>query len=241
MRSLVKAIRKVKKRPFCSAVVVAAGVSHRAGTDKLFAELDGIPVLARALAALEDCPDVDEIVVVTRQEKIVEVAGLCRTYGISKATKVVCGGETRTHSALAGVSETDPRAEVIAIHDGARPLVTPELVSQVIHAAVLYNAAVPGTPVKDTIKRGESRVVTETLERAQLTAVQTPQAFQADLIKAALTGVVQRELAVTDDSAAAEAMGIPVRLVPGDEENIKLTTPLDFQVAAAILKMRREI
>ena len=84
-------------------------------------------------------------------------------------------------------------------------------------------------------------MVTETLERAQLTAVQTPQAFQADLIKAALTGVVQRELAVTDDSAAAEAMGIPVRLVPGDEENIKLTTPLDFQVAAAILKMRREI
>lgn len=240
MRSLVKVIRKVKKRPFCSMVVVAAGASLRAGTDKLFTDLEGMPVLAWTLSALEDCPDVDEIVIVTRQEKIVEAAGLCRTYGISKATKVVCGGETRTHSALAGVSETDPQAEVIAIHDGARLLVTPELASRVIHAAVLYHAAVPGIPVKDTIKRAEEHQVTETLDRAQLTAVQTPQAFQADLIKAALAGAVQRELAVTDDSAAAEALGIPVRLVPGDEENIKLTTPLDFQVAAAILKMRRE-
>lgn len=238
MSLLFKAIRKVKKRPFCSAVVVAAGSSRRAGTDKLFEKLGKMPVLARTLTALERCECIDEIVVVTRQEKIVEVAKICRDYGIIKATKVVCGGETRVHSALAGVSECSREAVVIAIHDGARPLVTEEVVTAAVHGAVLHKAAAPAVPVKDSLKMTADGCIAGTVTRDQAAAVQTPQVFQADLIKAALTAAVQKELPITDDCAAVEAMGVQIRLTPGSEENIKLTTPLDFRLAEAILEAR---
>lgn len=240
MSFLFKTIRKVKKRPFCSAVVVAAGSSQRAGVDKLFVSLGGMPVLARTLTTLESCACIDEIVVVTRQEKIVEVARLCRNYGIIKATKIVCGGETRAHSALAGLSETNPKAEVIAIHDGARPLVTEEVVSAVVHAAVLHKAAAPAVPVKDTLKLAEGGTVEQTLARERTVAVQTPQAFQPEIIKAALTNAVLQENPITDDCSAVEALGVQVHLTPGSEENIKLTTPLDFQLAEAILESRQQ-
>ena len=233
-------IKKLKKRPFCSAVVAAAGSSTRAGRDKLFSLLGGESVLARTLRVLDDSEWIDEIIVVTRPEKIPEAAELCRACGIVKVTKILCGGETRTQSVLCGVSETDRRAELIAVHDGARPLVTEKIIEDAVHAAVLYQAAAPAVPVKDTVKRADKGVVSETLPRDEIFAVQTPQIFCADLIKAALTKAVQDGAAPTDDCMAVEALGVPVHLTQGSEENIKITTPPDFRLAELILESRQE-
>lgn len=241
MPEITKLIRKIKKRPFCSAVVVAAGSSVRAGCDKLFTDLGGMPVLARTLSILDQCECIDEIVVVTRKDKVEEVARICSDYGFEKVNKVVCGGETRVLSALAGVSETNPRAAVIAIHDGARPLVTDAVIAEAVHAAVLHKAAAPAIPIKDTLKRVDGPEATGTIPREQMAAVQTPQVFHADLIKAALSMAVDKKLELTDDCSAVEAVGARVRMTVGSEENIKLTTPLDFRLAEAILESRQKL
>lgn len=223
-------------RPFCTMVVVAAGSSTRMGEDKLMARICGAPVLAMTLTAIERCSAVDEIIVVTKSDRIAEIAKFCDEYSISKVTKVLCGGATRAESALAGISEADPKAKVIAIHDGARPLVTDKTITDVVHAAALYSAAAPALPVKDTVKITENGLAITSPDRNTLVAVQTPQAFNAELIKAALTDAVMKEITITDDCSAVEALGIPVHLVDGDERNIKITTPVDLIIAEALIK-----
>ncbi len=238
MSKLADAIRKARHNR-CSVVVVAAGSSQRMGRDKLFLEIDGKPVIAHTLLALEACEAVDEIIVVTRPEKMEDIGRIVEGYGVDKVTKIVIGGDNRTQSALAGVSETDPKAKVIAIHDGARPFVTDDVIREVIHQAVLHYAACPGIPVKDTIRVAEKGVAVQTPDRANVFAVQTPQAFTADIIKAALTAAVRDEKSYTDDCAAVEAMGVKVYITPGDEDNIKITTALDLPLAESIVKERR--
>ena len=139
------------KTPRCAAVIVAAGSSERMGSDKLTAQLGGMPVLARTLRAFENCALITELVVVTRADRIEEIAALCKEYGISKASKVLSGGATRVESALVGVSEVDSRRGLIAIHDGARPLVTCELIERTVLAAKEHYAAVPVIPSTDTL------------------------------------------------------------------------------------------
>ena len=234
-------IRKVipKTRPFCTCVLVAAGSSQRMGRDKLSALLNGEPVLTYSLATLEQCACIDEVIVVTRADRIAEVAELCKARGFQKAVRVVCGGETRTESALNGLTEMNRCTAIAAIHDAARPLATVQLIEEVVAAAAKYLAAAPAVPVKDTIKQhDENNVVTGTPDRSTLSAVQTPQVFHADLIKGALTRAIQDGKRYTDDCAAVEAMGVEVHLTAGSEENIKLTTPVDFALAEAILKER---
>lgn len=233
-----KIAQKARDRVFCTAVIVAAGSSVRMGFDKLMAPLAGVPVIVHTLRAFEACDRVDEIIIVTQSEKIVDLAALCRDHGITKATKVIVGGETRVQSSLAGVSEADKRAKVIAIHDGARPLVTPEIISAAVHEAVLNRAAAPAVPVHDTIKTVRKGIVIGTPERSALFAVQTPQVFDADLIKAALTDALVKGLMVTDDCAAAEAMGVSIHLTPGSDENLKITTPVDLLTAEGVLRKR---
>lgn len=239
MSSVSDFIRKIH-HSFCTAVVVAAGESTRMGKDKLFLPLGGVPVLARTLRALNAAEAVDEIIVVTRPEKLERVAGLKDEYAISKLSKVVIGGASRTESALAGVSEADKRAKIICIHDAVRPFVTAEMLADAVHYAVLYQSAAPALPVKDTIKVADAGLVSETPDRSRLFAVQTPQAFQADLIKAALTAALRDGVSYTDDCAAVEALGARTYLCRGSEENIKLTTPADLPMAEAILKSRGE-
>ena len=239
MSSVSDFIRKVH-HSFCTAVVVAAGASSRMGKDKLFLPLDGVPVLARTLAALNAADAVDELIVVTQPEKLEKVAAMKAQYGLDKLSKVVVGGASRTESALAGASEADPRAKIICIHDAVRPFVTSNIIADAVHYAVLYQSAAPAVPVKDTIKVASDGVVSETPDRAQLFAVQTPQAFQADIIKAALSAALRDGVSYTDDCAAVEALGVKTYLCRGSEENIKLTTPADLPVAEAILKGRRE-
>ena len=231
------------RRPRCAALVAAAGSSTRmgGGTNKLLLPLDGIPVLIRTLDALQRAERVDEIIVATREEELVEIAQLCHTYGITKCKKVVRGGESRAHSVMLAALEADKSMELLAVQDGARPLVTPELIDSVIAAAARCGAAAPAVPVKDTIKCvREDGAVAQTLDRSALRAVQTPQVFTADVLKAALQSVLEQGIEVTDDCGAVERLGKVVFLTKGEETNLKITTPADLVLAEAILKDREE-
>lgn len=231
------------RRPHCAALVAAAGSSTRmgGGTNKLLLPLDGIPVLIRTLDALQRAERVDEIIVATREEELVEIAQLCHTYGITKCKKVVRGGESRAHSVMLAALEADKSIELLAVQDGARPLVTPELIDSVIAAAARCGAAAPAIPVKDTIKCvREDGAVAQTLDRSALRAVQTPQVFTADVLKAALQSVLEQGIEVTDDCGAVERLGKVVFLTEGEETNLKITTPADLVLAEAILKDREE-
>lgn len=195
-------------------------------------------VIAHTLRALECCPYIHEIVIVTREDMIVPLAQLCADYSISKVSKVVLGGETRAHSVRLGMLEISERASLIAIHDAARPLVTQEVLAEVIQTAARSGAAAPAIPVKDTIKRATDGIVEETPNRSELFAVQTPQVFEADLIRAALHQAIEQNIPLTDDCSAVERLGMKVTLTRGSEENIKITTPTDLIVAEAILQWR---
>lgn len=230
--------RKKEHRIFCTAVVPAAGSSTRMGEDKLLLPLGEMPVILRSLRALEDSPYITEIILMTREEQIVPLSQLCRDAALTKVTKVVVGGESRTDSVLAGLREADPRAELIAIHDGARPLVTAEIIAAAVEKAAERGAAAPAVPVKDTVKRALNGVVTATPDRSELFAVQTPQVFEHGLILGALEKAKQDGAVLTDDCAAVERIGMPVCLTQGSYENIKLTTPEDLAVAEAILERR---
>ena len=232
-----------RRRPRCAALVAAAGSSTRMGgsTNKLLLPLDGIPVLVRTLDALQRAERVDEIIVATREEELVEIAQLCHTYGITKCKKVIRGGESRAHSVMLAALEADKTMELLAVQDGARPLVTPALIDSVIAAAARCGAAAPAVPVKDTIKCvREDGAVEQTLDRSALRAVQTPQVFTADVLKAALQSVLEQGIDVTDDCGAVERLGKVVFLTEGEETNLKITTPADLVLAEAILKDREE-
>lgn len=238
MNQFFKRFREAQ-RPYCTAIVAAAGSSSRmGGENKLLLSLDGIPVLARTLLALMQADHVDEIVVAARAEDIVPYSNLCRTYGITKAVKVIRGGETRGHSVLLAALEAGEKTELLAVQDGARPLTTPALINAVIDKAAHCGAAAPAVPVKDTIKVVRDGVVEKTLDRERLLAVQTPQVFEADLLKAALQAALQKGVPLTDDCMAVELLGKVVYLTEGDESNIKITTPTDLSIAARLLEER---
>lgn len=241
MFPFLKKVREAR-RPRCAALVAAAGSSSRmGGVNKLLEPLDGTPVLARTLTALQQSEQVDEIIVATREEDLVEISRLCHTYGITKCTKVVRGGGSRAHSVLLAALEASPEMELLAVQDGARPLVTPELIGRVITAAARCGAAAPAVPVKDTVKVvREDGAVERTLDRDVLRAVQTPQVFEADLLKAALQAALEGNVPVTDDCSAVERLGKVVFLVEGDEENLKITVPADLILAEALLQARED-
>ena len=227
-------------RPRCAALVPAAGESRRmGGIHKMLEPLDGVPVLVRTLTALQLTQQIDEIVIAAREEDLVEISRLCQDYGISKCTKVIRGGESRAHSVLLAALETSPDIQLLAVHDGARPLLTPEMADAVITAAARCSAAVPAVPLKDTVKICCSNgAVAETLERDRLRAVQTPQVFDADLLRAALENARILGEAVTDDCSAVEKLGKEIYLTEGAYENIKITTPEDLLLAAELLRQR---
>ena len=216
--------------PYCSVIVAAAGSSSRMGENKLLMPLDGIPVLARTLQSLDGAELVDEIVIAAREEDLLAFGDLCKIYGISKPVKIVRGGATRLESVLAASLECREDAAFLAVHDGARPLASPGLIDRTIALAHRTNAAAPAVPVKDTIKAARDGLVERTLDRGSLYAVQTPQVFDGDLIRAALQKALDDGVELTDDCAAVERLGMKVALTAGDERNIKLTTPVDLMV-----------
>lgn len=240
LKKLGRLFSKGEEKPVCSSVVLAAGSSVRMGSDKILGKLLELPVLARTLMVFQASDCVEEIVVVTTADKLQEVSELCREYNIGKVTKVVAGGKTRAESALTGVSEVSARARLIAIHDGARPLVTEDLIRRTVAVAAVKYAAVPAIRSTDTLKTAnEEGALCGSVDRSTTWRIQTPQVFKADLIKGALTKAMKQNLPLTDDSSAMELLGVKTYLVEGDEENIKLTKPLDLMLAEAILRDRR--
>lgn len=218
------------------AVIAAAGSSSRmGGRDKLAEPLGGIPVILRTLAAVEAVPEIREIVVVTREDRVEEyrrLLGQC-----SRLRAVVPGGSTRQESVRNGVRALSPDCTLAAIHDGARPLVTPEVFARCIEAARSCGAATAAVPVKDTIKLAdEAGRVLDTPDRSRLWAVQTPQIFDRERYLRAAEEAERRGLSCTDDCQLFEAMGWEVQLVMGDYRNLKLTTPEDFLAAGAYLE-----
>ena len=219
-----------------TAVLVAAGSSTRMGFDKLSFDLGGETVLERSVRAFDECPEVDELVIVTgaSSENAQRAAARCK-----KPVRLVKGGSTRAESARSGVAAAHGR--LVAVHDAARPFVSQSVIADTIAAAARCGAAAPAVPVKDTIKTvAEDGAVTGTPDRSTLRAVQTPQVFEADLLKAALQSALENEIPVTDDCSAVERLGKRVYLVEGDEENLKITTPVDLILAEAILQARED-
>lgn len=239
MLKLLKKIAEKRSTLDCSAVIVAAGSARRMeGIDKITAPLDGVPLIVHTLRAFQQCEDVSEIVVVTREDLLIEIGDLCKEYSLYKVSKIMVGGAERIDSVRAGLREVRKDAELIAIHDGARPFLPQETLHEVLHTAARTGAAAPAVEVTDTVKRVRDGVVQETVDRSALRAVQTPQVFQADLIRAAVEKAAADGVALTDDCCAVERLGMQVTLTQGDRRNIKITTPFDLTVGEAILNER---
>jgi len=234
-------LRLLGAAPFTTAVIAAAGSSERMdGPDKLFVKMGSIPVLAHTLMVFQNCDYIDEIIVVTRSENIARVESLCNEYDIDKAKRVVPGGKTRLESVISGVFAVSLKAEIIAIHDGARPCVDERIIERTILKAIKKQAAAPGIPVSSTIKKTKRDVIIETVDRSDLIEIQTPQTFNADIIKGALTKALKETPDITDDCMAAELIGVPVHVTKGSRNNIKITTGEDIVVAEAILLQKAQ-
>lgn len=232
--------RHLTRRPYCAALVPAAGKSERmGGTDKLTAQLGGIPVLERTLLALDGTSLVDEIVVAVSPERLEELAALCARVGVKKPLRVVEGGASRAQSVLLAALAASDRCELLAVHDGARPLILPEQVDEMVRLGRQTYAAAPALPVTDTVKVADTAgLVQSTPDRRTLFAVQTPQVFQANILKAALQSAIEAGAELTDDCSAVERLGKEVYLAPGWRENIKITTASDLTLAEALLRER---
>lgn len=225
--------------PPTAAVIVAAGQSTRMkGVSKQFLELEGVPVLAHTLRAFQRSRFIDQIVVVARAEDKARVEQLRRQFRITKLTAVVEGGATRAQSVQRGVAAVHKTMRFVAIHDGARCLVTPEMIKQVLRAAYRYNAASAAASVTDTVKLATRRgFIERTIERERVFLASTPQAFRTDLYHAAVALAKGHDF--TDDNQLMEHAHLPVRLVDVGHENIKITTPEDALRAADILARRQ--
>ena len=240
MTDVTKPARKLLnvKLKRCGAVIVAAGSASRmGGIDKVMAPLGGEPMIVRTVRVFQECDAISEIVIVTRDDLIMEITRLTRE--MSKVTAVVVGGASRQVSVHLGLNALSAKVKLAAIHDGARPFITWQLIDWVVRAANTYGAAAPAIGVKDTIKEVQGFVVKSTPDRSALRAVQTPQVFDFDLLRAALKKAKDDGVEVTDDCSAVERMGMSVKIVEGDERNIKITTPLDLKIGELLLEEMR--
>lgn len=232
---ITKGIRKVLPLKYCGAVIVAAGTASRmGGIDKVMAPLRGEPLLLHSVREFQNCDAIREIVIVTREDLLMEVMSLCA--GFSKVRGVVVGGADRPASVQAGLNNLSDKVKLVAVHDGARPLITWQVIDRTVRAAHSYGAAAPAIPVKDTIKIVKGGIVSSTPDRNTLQAVQTPQVFDLQLLKGALLKAQKDETPITDDCSAVENMGMSVKIVEGDERNLKVTTPMDLKVAELLLE-----
>jgi len=227
---------KSKKPPACTAVIAAAGISKRCrGEDKLFYNINGKPVLAHTLEAFQNCELIDDIIVVTREERYESIGELCLEYGFNKVSKVIKGGLTRPESVINGIYAASSKARLIAVHDGARPCIDTDIIERTMNKAAKYHAAAPAVAITSTTKKAEDGVIIETVDRNTLYEIQTPQIFKTEIIKGALTNVIRKEIDITDDCMAVEVLGVPVHLTDGSRRNIKITQSEDLLIAEALL------
>jgi 2-C-methyl-D-erythritol 4-phosphate cytidylyltransferase len=204
------------------------------GIDKVMAPIGGEPMIRRTVRIFQECDAIREIVIVTRPDLLVPVMDLCHEY--DKVRAVIAGGVSRQESVKLGLAALSEKTKLVAVQDGARPLVTWQVIDRTVRAAHSYGAAAPAIPVKDTIKTVQGGIVINTPDRSRLQAVQTPQVFDADFLRVALKKAAEDKVAITDDCSAVEYMGMSVKIVEGDERNLKVTTPLDLKIAELLLE-----
>ena len=235
LKTVSNGLRKVLPLKYCGAVIVAAGnASRMGGIDKVMAELNGEPMIVRTVRTFQTCEAIKEIVIVTREDLIMPIMKLCADF--EKVKAVVVGGADRAESVGLGLGALSKQVKLVAVQDGARPLITHEVIDRTVRAAHSYGVAAPAIPVKDTIKVVNGGIVTSTPDRKTLQAVQTPQVFDLELLKGALKKAFDDKAEITDDCSAVERLGMSVKIVEGDERNIKVTTPLDLAVAKLLLE-----
>ena len=222
-----------------SAIIVAAGKGIRMGpnTDKLFLEVAGCPVVVHTWQRFVEAKCIDEIVLVVRDGMQSTFTGLAATFDLAKPYKLVVGGAERQDSVWNGLQALSAATEIVAIQDAARPCTDEGLIAATIEAARETGAAVAAQPLTDTIKESiDGQWATRTLDRSRLWSVQTPQTFRVEVIRRALSAVREKGLQVTDDTAACELIGQPVRLVAGSRPNPKVTLPEDLPYVELLLK-----
>lgn len=220
-----------------SAIIACAGsFSRMNGVNKQLLELDGIPVAVRSMLAFEQLDEVTEIIVSARENEIDEYKKLAEKHGVTKLKAVVKGGETRQQSIFSAYKEVSKETRYVAVHDGARPLISPENIKQCIRDASIFGGAVLGVPVKDTIKNVDGGLITDTPDRRKLYITQTPQIFRKDIYVKGINFALSHELDFTDDCQLAEAVGAKVAMTESSYRNIKITTPEDIAVAEILLK-----
>jgi 2-C-methyl-D-erythritol 4-phosphate cytidylyltransferase len=223
-----------------TAIIVAAGKSERMGTgmDKAFLSLGSKPIVAWSLLAFQTCIDIDHIILVVRKDQVLAAKSVVHMFGISKLHAIVGGGGKRQDSVMAGMAAMAPETRLVVVHDGARPCVTPALITETVRYAKRHGTAIAAGRIWDTVKVVEKgNTVDRTLDRNKLWAVQTPQAFSVDLLKRAYKMVVEKKETVTDEASAVELLGEPVRLVEWTRPNIKITTVEDMPLAAVAMKL----
>ena len=229
---------------YTSAIIVAAGLSERFGGDvtKQMTELHGVPLLIHTLRAFENADCIHEIVLVAKMNEIPAWEKLCREHGITKLSKIVQGGYTRQESVLCGFEAVNKKSKFVAISDGARCLVTPELIKTVCRAAYKYKAATAAHRSTDTVKIADKKgFIDSTADRDTVWLAQTPQVFKTNLYRAAAYTALKKGFTATDDNSLVENVGHPIRLVECGAQNIKITTREDLAVADGVLSDRERI
>ncbi len=237
-----RAVFGLDTRPYTAAVVASGGSSSRMGEgiSKQMLRLGGIPVVVHTLLAFERAETVDEIVVVAKADELPLYEGFQKEYGISKLKKAIEGGESRQESVKKGFAAISEKARFVAIHDGARCLITPCEIDRVNRSAYKTGAATAAHRVNETVKSEKSGLIYETLDRDHIWLARTPQVFGTDLYRAALAIAERDGISVTDDCALVEHIDYRIQLVACSSHNMKITTPEDIPLATAILAMRRE-
>jgi len=220
-----------------AAILVAAGKGARMGADKLWLEIAGRPVIAHTWKNFNDANCVDEIILVVRDGMQGNFVALSKKFQFDKTFRIVIGGAERQDSVWNGLEALSSETEIVAIQDAARPCTTEELIEATIDAARETGAAVAAQAVTDTIKESaDGKIILRTLDRSKLWSVQTPQTFRVEVIRRAISVARQKNLVFTDDTAACELIGQPVRLVPGATPNPKVTVPGDLPFIEAMLR-----
>ncbi|MBP3762159.1 MAG: 2-C-methyl-D-erythritol 4-phosphate cytidylyltransferase [Ruminococcus sp.] len=224
-----------------SAVIVCAGNSTRMGDiNKILLPLGNHLVIGNTMLAFQKCESIMEIIIVARESDIPAIRKEAENAGITKLKECTTGGNTRQESVINGVKKISKDSQLVAIHDGARPLVKPEHIEKAIKDAKVFGGATLGVPVKDTIKVVDDGIITDTPPRKSLYITQTPQIFKRDLYFEGIDFALEHGLDFTDDCQLVEAIGSKVYMTIGDYTNIKITTPEDIKIAETLLKMRDE-
>jgi 2-C-methyl-D-erythritol 4-phosphate cytidylyltransferase len=222
-----------------SAIIVAAGASQRMGFDKLLSLIGDKPVIAHSIGRFQQCDRIDEVILVVRSDRRTEFQKVVDAFGFAKVSRLVDGGSERHLSVWNGISQVSKECEIVAVHDAARPLITPDLIGRSVTLARECGAVSLAAPIVETLKRADlEQNVTGSVDRSGLWAMQTPQVFRFDWLLEAYKRIVDSGRSVTDEVSALQESGYPVRLLQNTDWNIKITFPRDLDLAEKMMNLR---